>query len=211
MSYWNGTAVPESARATDQYLNLGIRIEDAALIALGVGHAPSGGNGLGGVDPSGHLNYDSPVTFAFFSPVDGTTPATTEYFGYSPDLAGGSQNVITITAYDLGGFVVGQVSYTETGSFSVSSPLTISGVGPFHRVTIDQTLASPTTGGIGIDLVRFGALSFAPPDTTPPVITPSIAGTLGSGGWYTSAVSVAWSVIDDESRSRHRVAAMRPR
>ena len=36
-------------------------------------------------------------------------------------------------------------------------------------------------------------------DTTPPVITPTIAGTLGGNGWYTSDVTVGWTVTDPES------------
>jgi len=36
-------------------------------------------------------------------------------------------------------------------------------------------------------------------DTTPPVITPTVTGTLGSSEWYTSDVSVTWSVVDNES------------
>jgi len=36
-------------------------------------------------------------------------------------------------------------------------------------------------------------------DTTPPVIQPQITGTLGNNGWYTSNVSVNWSVTDTES------------
>lgn len=36
-------------------------------------------------------------------------------------------------------------------------------------------------------------------DNTPPVITPNITGTLGSNGWYTSNVSVSWTVVDNES------------
>jgi hypothetical protein len=36
-------------------------------------------------------------------------------------------------------------------------------------------------------------------DITPPVITPQIIGTLGSNGWYRSAVTVNWSVSDPES------------
>jgi hypothetical protein len=39
----------------------------------------------------------------------------------------------------------------------------------------------------------------AHPDTTPPVITPTIVGTLGTNGWYTSDVTVNWSVVDAES------------
>lgn len=39
----------------------------------------------------------------------------------------------------------------------------------------------------------------APSDTTPPVITRTITGTAGSNGWYTSNVSVAWTVTDAQS------------
>jgi hypothetical protein len=36
-------------------------------------------------------------------------------------------------------------------------------------------------------------------DSTPPVISKTISGTLGDGGWYTSNVTVAWTVTDAES------------
>jgi hypothetical protein len=36
-------------------------------------------------------------------------------------------------------------------------------------------------------------------DTTPPVITPSVTGTAGANGWYTSNVTVSWNVSDPES------------
>jgi len=36
-------------------------------------------------------------------------------------------------------------------------------------------------------------------DTTPPVITPVVTGTLGNNGWYKSNVTVAWTVTDNES------------
>ena len=38
-----------------------------------------------------------------------------------------------------------------------------------------------------------------PADTTPPVITPNVSGTLGSSGWYTSNVDVSWTISDPES------------
>ncbi len=36
-------------------------------------------------------------------------------------------------------------------------------------------------------------------DTTPPVITVTLAGTLGTNGWYTSNVGLTWTVSDPES------------
>jgi hypothetical protein len=37
------------------------------------------------------------------------------------------------------------------------------------------------------------------PDTTPPVVTPTVTGTLGTNGWYRSDVSVTWTATDAES------------
>jgi len=36
-------------------------------------------------------------------------------------------------------------------------------------------------------------------DATPPVVTPSVTGTLGDNGWYTSNIEVSWTVVDEES------------
>ena len=36
-------------------------------------------------------------------------------------------------------------------------------------------------------------------DSTPPLITPNVAGTLGNNGWYVSNVTVSWTVMDNES------------
>jgi hypothetical protein len=36
-------------------------------------------------------------------------------------------------------------------------------------------------------------------DSTPPVITPTVTGTLGNNGWYTTDIQVSWSVTDAES------------
>jgi YVTN family beta-propeller protein len=38
-----------------------------------------------------------------------------------------------------------------------------------------------------------------PADSTPPVITPTIIGTLGSNGWYIGNIDVSWTVTDPES------------
>jgi hypothetical protein len=42
-------------------------------------------------------------------------------------------------------------------------------------------------------------LNVAAADSTPPVITPSVSGTLGNNGWYVSNVTVGWTVTDPES------------
>ena len=161
-SYLQGTAVPNAARVTDQYLSTGLVISGAALVNLGVGHAPSGTNGLAGIDGNGNLDYDSPLTFSFFMPGNGGVAGTTDYFAYSADLGGGSGNILTISAYDLLGVLLGQVSFVETGTFT--SPLVLSGFGQFHSITVDHTLFNTSSGGIGIDLVTYGDVTTSVPE-----------------------------------------------
>ena len=45
----------------------------------------------------------------------------------------------------------------------------------------------------------FSFSTVPPPDSTAPVISKVVTGTLGSGGWYRSNVTVAWTVTDPES------------
>ena len=168
-SYIQGAPVPVSARVTDQYLPFGVRIADAALVQLGVGHAASGANGLAGISASGTIDYDQAVTFSFFLPGDGGTAGTTDLFAYSPDLGGGSGNIITISAFGVDGALIGQVQFTESGTFA--TPLTISGIGQFHKVTVDQTLYDRTSGGIGLDLVQFGDVAAAVAVPEPATLT----------------------------------------
>jgi len=156
MSFWQGSAVASNSLVGDHYLAQGLRVTDGALVAAGVGHAASGANALAGVSATGLIDYDQALTFSFFMPSDAGTPASTDYFAYSPDVAGGSGNTITLTAYNLLGEVMGSVSYLESGTFN--SPLAISGVGQFHRVSVDQTLHNIWSGGIALDLISFGDL-----------------------------------------------------
>jgi Ca2+-binding RTX toxin-like protein len=68
----------------------------------------------------------------------------------------------------------------------------------------------PIGGSLGVgpatnpDPIQFyGAWLWRPSsdDITPPAITPTVSGTLGSNGWYTSDVSVTWDVRDAESEA----------
>jgi hypothetical protein len=53
-----------------------------------------------------------------------------------------------------------------------------------------------STASVGFNVRAAGG---AGGDTTPPIITPQITGTLGNNGWYRSNVGVSWSVTDPES------------
>lgn len=60
--------------------------------------------------------------------------------------------------------------------------------------------AARTSGcqGMGSETIAL-TLIVASADNTPPVIVPTITGTLGNNDWYTSDVTVTWSVTDLES------------
>jgi hypothetical protein len=51
----------------------------------------------------------------------------------------------------------------------------------------------------GLGLGAFFSSQALAADTTPPVVSATVVGTQGTNGWYTSNVSVTWSVADAES------------
>ena len=54
-------------------------------------------------------------------------------------------------------------------------------------------------GGLLLTPGAAGTAPDVPGDPTPPVVTPIISGTTGSNGWYVTAVTVNWSIVDPES------------
>jgi len=72
-----------------------------------------------------------------------------------------------------------------------------------------SAIVSVNNSGVGLGNIRMPDAPtravewhLVPPgttDATPPVITPTIDGTLGLGGWYTSDVSLSWAESDPES------------
>jgi hypothetical protein len=83
-----------------------------------------------------------------------------------------------------------------------SFPATLSAVtGPFASDGIGQQTASCsyTDEGPGTPLTASASEMYSIFDPSPPVITPNVSGTLGNGGWYTSDVSLSWTVSDPES------------
>ncbi len=74
--------------------------------------------------------------------------------------------------------------------------------------TVSRRVASLLPIAVAVALVGSAAPSAAVldgADTTPPTITPTVTGTSGAGGWYTSAVSVSWSGCRRRVRDRLHV------
>ncbi len=135
----------------------------------------------------------------------------------SRHLTAGSQLVLQVGTHDLpAGYNVSEVTTTVpnpwgSGDQFVAGTSNISFTAPNTPGTYVYTLKwddKTKTCSSGGDCVGSGnaftinlTVSAPPPpsDTTPPVITPTVSGTLGNNGWYVSDVTVSWSVSDAES------------
>lgn len=130
--------------------------------------------------------------------VDTNYPA---YFKITPPdkvLLNGNTNSVTLTFTSCGTFQYVTFSSNTAGSYQIgNNDLSISGGKPgskwdlnparFDLIVNARPTPSPTPTPTPI------------PDTTPPVITYTIGGTLGNNGWYVSDVTVTWTVTDSES------------
>ena len=127
-SFIEGTPVDTDAELTNQFENLGAIFSTvggspfAALVDLGLGHAPSGTNGIGAVNSSGDLDYA--LDTDIFLVVPGTlTPAVTDSISIQGDEIPSYGNVV-FTAYDVNGNEIATNTIEDTGGniFSLSVP-----------------------------------------------------------------------------------------
>ncbi|HLW96252.1 MAG TPA: glycine-rich protein, partial [Solirubrobacteraceae bacterium] len=137
----------------------------------------------------------------------GTTTGATGGSGGSGNFSGRGQT----GAFGLGGAgggpapVCGQLGgggggggwYGGGGGGGVNSPVcsfgaAAGGGGGSSYGPAGTTFAQAAVAGAGSVTISFN-------DTTPPVITPTVLGTLGNNGWYTSNVSLNWSVSELQS------------
>jgi len=91
------------------------------------------------------------------------------------------------------------LTLSTTGTISVASGQALGNftlaIGAFDITNSNTTGAKLAAGGSSNYVVHV----VPPSDATPPVIMPNVSGTLGNNGWYTSDVSVSWSVTDAQS------------
>lgn len=130
--------------------------------------------------------------------VAGSTPGVIS--GQVTDASGGVGNV-TVHVLDASGGQIGNAITDSTGFYLVGNlPLgalqvhidTPSGYVP------DAETKTTTVTNQAVSTVDF-RLTTQPADTTAPDIQANIDGTLGENGWYTSNVTVSWTVTDPES------------
>lgn len=81
---------------------------------------------------------------------------------------------------------------------NVFQPVTFSASVPGNYAITVANIADPGPGTYR-NQADFTLHVLPPPDSTPPVISAQVVGTLGNNGWYVSDVQVSWIVIDPES------------
>ena len=154
---------------------------DGTVVAWGANFSgqasvPAGLNGVTAIEAGG--------SHSLALKSDGTVAAWGEnFYGQSTVPAGLSG----VTAIDAGG--------SHNLALKSDGTVVAWGYNDFGQSTIPAGLANVfaiAAGGVH-------NLALVPPDTTAPVITPNVVGTLGSNGWYVSDVTVSWSVVDSES------------
>jgi hypothetical protein len=107
--FFAGSSVPVGARLSNQLLSShGVLFASenqpyAALIALGVGHATSGANGMSAVTSANTVSYADDVIVRFFDPMNTAVPAVSNEVSFRIDLADTSSNPVRLEAYSLGG------------------------------------------------------------------------------------------------------------
>jgi probable HAF family extracellular repeat protein len=116
-----------------------------------------------------------------------------------PPVFAGVPAAITQAATGFTGAVVTYTAPTAADTFSGVSPAGVSCT-PVSGSTfaIGSTPVNCSVSDIAGNTNSVGfVVSVA--DQTPPVITSNVTGTAGLNGWFTSPVSVAWNVIDNQS------------
>ena len=105
------------------------------------------------------------------------------------DGPGGVRSTQTLVEAEALTWLTNGFSYSGVANLTVHSGYAFGLIASGSNGDINNSLRGDIT------LTNFQTRS----DVTPPVITPTVTGTLGTNGWYTSDGAVSWTVTDDGS------------
>ena len=129
-SFIEGSTIPLADTLSDQLLQTdgvefrsGSGVPYIAVVTLGLGHATSGTNGIGGMSSATILDYATPIIAEFFLPNDSTTLAATDFVSIRPDNIGDGRT-ITLEGFDANGQLLATTSAVDMNSpvLSLSTP-----------------------------------------------------------------------------------------
>jgi hypothetical protein len=154
--YVSGTFIPSEARLSGQLISsVGAKFSSSGgyvgVVRLGMGHATSGENGIGGSTVDGDLTYSptNSIVIAFFDPANPAQPAITDFVSVRGDLHG-SGLPIGLKAFDVVGNEVASTVAFDNGGTVLS--ITHSGI---HSI---QFLGTMDDQGVALDDVTFNTV-----------------------------------------------------
>lgn len=179
-------------------------------IAAGVGPAGAASGQIVLSVPSGTTQSGFDVDGATMAPATAASTDvrtnTSTTLGYRQLVALNGAGVAKLGTLSLDGVsctMLREATYTSTvftGTDGTVDPVpgTVYAVRTFLNTYAKLSLVSIDMGtpkGLVLDFVTLPC----PLDSTAPVITPSVTGPAGNGGWYIGHVNVSWTVLDPES------------
>ena len=151
LNYFDGSGiVPLAARLSTQLqTSHGVTFSSVAgyvaVVRLGLGHATSGENGIGGVNVDNVLKYNSPVVITFNVPGEPSQPGMTDFVSIRGDKSPAA-GTATMKAFDADGTLLASVTAADS-----TAGLTLTIATPnIHSVQVTQTQSN-----IAYDDLRF--------------------------------------------------------
>jgi hypothetical protein len=179
MDYNAGASIPDAAQLSTQYLTTyGVSFTSGssyvAVVNLGVGHATSGTNGVGGSTPDGILTYAQqyPITATFFDPSNPSVAATTNFVSLRGDLRGSPSQLVTLNAYDVNNQLIATFTTADVGGETLSAAA--SGI---HSIQFLGSVAD--VPGVAVDDFTFNSVTAPVPE--PSTWAMMILGFIGLG------------------------------
>lgn len=128
-----------------------------AVVDLGVGHATTGTNGIGGSTPVAILTYDQqyPIIATFFNPAHPNAPGVTDFVSLRGDFAG-SGHLVTLNAHGVNHKLIATVTTVDVGgeTLSIAAPgirsVQFFGTADSYGVAVDDFTFDPVTSVGGI-------------------------------------------------------------
>ncbi len=129
-----------------------------------------------------------------------SVPEGTSITQFSVNMSGaddGARVAIYNSVYPGGYVFPGSYIYLG-GSQSTTDMSSAMVAGEVNRVVVTQMDNCAVGNNLDSAVISLNG-TVIPSDSTPPVITPNVSGTLGNNGWYVSDVAVSWTVTDADS------------
>jgi len=168
MGYQPPLAIPAASRLSNQLLATnGVLFSSGspyvAILNLGIGHATSGTNGIGGSTVDGNLTYStaSPITISFWDPQHTANAATTDFVSIKGDLASTPGVSATLSAYNLQNQLINSVLHND----APGQVWSISAAGIHSVVWSGVNVVDNVGGAIALDDLTFNPVSAPEPST----------------------------------------------